>query len=55
MTTSATKVFGGTFHSFSNYILRKYAGLLNIPPNFTIIDEEDSADTIDLIRSELED
>ena len=51
--TSATKVFGGTFHSFSNYILRKYAGLLNISPNFTIIDEEDSADTIDLIRSEL--
>jgi len=51
--TSATKVFGGTFHSFSNYILRKYAGLLNISPGFTIIDEEDSADTIDLIRSEL--
>ena len=51
--TSAQKVFGGTFHAFSNYILRKYAGLLNISPNFTIIDEEDSADTIDLIRSEL--
>ena len=51
--TSAQKVFGGTFHAFSNYILRKYAGLLNISPDFTIIDEEDSADTIDLIRSEL--
>ena len=50
---SAQKVFGGTFHSFSNYILRKYSGLLGIPPNFTIIDSEDSADTIDLIRSEL--
>ena len=50
---SAEKVFGGTFHAFSNYILRKYANLLNIPNNFTIIDEEDSADTIDLIRSEL--
>ncbi|MFZ0283046.1 MAG: ATP-dependent helicase, partial [Bacteroidales bacterium] len=51
--SSAGKVFGGTFHAFSNYILRKYANLLNIPVNFTIIDEEDSADTIDLIRSEL--
>jgi DNA helicase-2/ATP-dependent DNA helicase PcrA len=51
--TNAQKVFGGTFHSFSNYILRKYSSLLNIPPDFTIIDEEDSADTIDLIRSEL--
>ena len=50
---SAQKVFGGTFHSFSNFILRKYSGLLAIPPNFTIIDAEDSADTIDLIRSEL--
>ncbi|MBE0676485.1 MAG: ATP-dependent helicase, partial [Bacteroidales bacterium] len=51
--SSAQKVFGGTFHAFSNYILRKYSGLLNIPANFTIIDAEDSADTIDLIRTEL--
>jgi DNA helicase-2/ATP-dependent DNA helicase PcrA len=50
---TAQKVFGGTFHAFSNYILRKYANLLNIPETFTIIDEEDSADTIDLVRSEL--
>ena len=49
----AQKVFGGTFHSFSNYILRKYANHLGIPSNFTIIDSEDSADTIDLIKSEL--
>lgn len=49
----AQKVFGGTFHSFSNYILRKYANLLGIPSNFSIIDSEDSADTIDLIKSEL--
>jgi DNA helicase-2/ATP-dependent DNA helicase PcrA len=39
--------------AFSNYVLRKYANLLNIPSNFTIIDTEDSADTIDLIKSEL--
>ncbi len=49
----AQKVFGGTFHSFSNYILRKNANLLGIPSNFTIIDSEDSADTIDLVKSEL--
>lgn len=49
----AQKVFGGTFHSFSNHILRKYANFLGIPSNFTIIDSEDAADTIDLIRSEL--
>lgn len=51
--TGAEKVFGGTFHSFSNYALRKYANLINIPPNFSIIDSEDSADTIDLVKSEL--
>lgn len=50
---SVQKVFGGTFHSFSNYVLRKYANLLGIPNNFTIIDSEDSADTIDLVKSEL--
>ena len=50
---SVQKVFGGTFHSLSNYVLRKYANLLNIPSNFTIIDSEDSADTIDLVKSEL--
>ena len=49
----AERIFGGTFHSFSNYILRKNANLLGIPSNFTIIDSEDSADTIDLIKSEL--
>ena len=52
---AAQKVFGGTFHAFSNYILRKYSNILNIPVNFTIIDEEDSEDTVDLIRSELKD
>ncbi len=51
--TTPQKVFGGTFHSFSNFILRKYSSMIGIPSNFTIIDEEDSADTIDLIRSEL--
>ncbi len=50
---SSQKIFGGTFHAFSNYVLRKYANLINIPSNFSIIDSEDAADTIDLIKSEL--
>jgi len=49
---SAGKVTGGTFHSFAAYTLRKYANLLNLPPNFTIIDTGDSEDVIDLIRTE---
>ena len=47
------KVMGGTFHSFANYLLRKYSKFLNIYPNFTIIDTVDSEDVIDLIRHEL--
>jgi DNA helicase II / ATP-dependent DNA helicase PcrA len=46
-------VTGGTFHSFAAFVLRKYSNLLNLPPNFTIIDASDSEDIIDLIRTEL--
>ena len=51
--TRAGKVIGGTFHSFAVFILRKFAGMLNLSNNFTIIDTGDSEDTIDLIRTEL--
>jgi len=51
--TRSNKVMGGTFHSFAVYILRKYAGMLNLSNTFTIIDTADSEDTIDLIRTEL--
>lgn len=50
---SAGKVAGGTFHSFANHILRKYSGMLNLPSNFTIIDTQDAADIVDLIKTEL--
>ena len=46
-------VTGGTFHSFAAFVLRKYSNMLNLPPNFTIIDQSDSEDIIDLIRTEL--
>jgi DNA helicase-2/ATP-dependent DNA helicase PcrA len=47
------KVSGGTFHSFANMILRKYAKLLEISSNFTILDQADSEDTVNLIRTQL--
>jgi len=46
-------VTGGTFHSFASYILRRYASLIGLPSNFTIIDTSDGQDIIDLIRTEL--
>ncbi len=44
------KVAGGTFHSFSNYILRKYSNLLELQNNFTIIDRADAEDVINHLR-----
>lgn len=46
-------VTGGTFHSFASYVLRRYANLIGLPGNFTIIDPSDGEDIIDLIRTEL--
>ena len=40
------KVAGGTFHSFANIILRKYAKLLKLKNNFTILDKTDCEDII---------
>ncbi|NJO68964.1 MAG: UvrD-helicase domain-containing protein [Bacteroidetes bacterium] len=48
-----SKVTGGTFHAFASFVLRKYANMLQLPVNFTIIDTGDSEDIIDLIRTEL--
>jgi len=47
------KVSGGTFHSFANSILRKYAKLLGISNAFTILDRSDSEDVVNLIRTQL--
>jgi len=48
-----SKVSGGTYHSFANYILRKYALVIQMHPNFTILDRTDSEDVINLVRAQL--
>lgn len=47
------RVSGGTFHSFANSILRKYALYIGMPPNFTIVDRSDAEDIINIIRTEM--
>ena len=49
------KVAGGTFHSFANYILRKYSNCLELQNNFTIIDRADAEDVVNHIRSKVVD
>ncbi|MFH1128334.1 MAG: ATP-dependent helicase [Candidatus Omnitrophota bacterium] len=47
------KVSGGTFHSFANSILRKYAAVFQIANNFSILDQSDAEDTLNLLRTQL--
>lgn len=47
------QVAGGTFHSFSNFILRKYSNFLELQNNFTIIDRADAEDVVNHIRSKI--
>ena len=46
------KIRGGTFHSFANLTLRKYAKSVGLSSNFTILDQGDNEDVINLIRSQ---
>ncbi len=47
------QVSGGTFHSFANNILRRYAGQIGFDKGFSIIDRGDSEDLIGMIRKEM--
>ena len=48
-----SKINGGTFHSFANITLRKYGKAVGLDPSFTILDQGDSEDVVNLIRSQL--
>ncbi len=45
------QISGGTFHSFANSVLRKYANQLGYESNFTILDQTDAEDVVNLIRT----
>src|SRR6516164_7693846 len=45
--------WSGTFHSIGNRLLRRHAATLLLDPTFTVLDRADSADLMDLVRSDL--
>ena len=45
--------WSGTFHSIGSRLLRRHAAALSLDPAFTVLDRADSADLIDLVRSDL--
>ena len=51
LSTGLKKITSGTFHSFANYILRRYAQLADLKNNFTVLDRSDAEDIINHIRS----
>ncbi|WP_054031779.1 ATP-dependent helicase [Desulfatitalea tepidiphila] len=48
------EVAGGTFHSFSNSILRRYSAKIGFPQGFSIMDRSDAEDLIGFIRKALD-
>ena len=49
----AERVWGGTFHAVANRILRQAGRPLGLRPDFTVLDQADGADVMNLIRDEL--
>ena len=48
------KVAGGTFHSFGNSTLRKYASHMGLNPGFAIMDRVDTQAAISILRKEVD-
>src|SRR5262245_17902789 len=47
------RVWGGTFHAVGNRLLRLHGRAIGIRPDFTILDQADAADLMNLIREDL--
>jgi DNA helicase-2/ATP-dependent DNA helicase PcrA len=47
------KIAGGTFHSFANAMLRRYASQMGLDPAFGILDRSDAENLIGILRKEM--
>jgi DNA helicase-2/ATP-dependent DNA helicase PcrA len=47
------RVSGGTFHSLGHSVLRKFADDAGVAKNFTVLDQSDTEDLIDLLRRQI--
>lgn len=53
--SAGTRIEGGTFHSTANSLLRRFGAVLDLRPNFIVLDQGDSIEIIGNARSELSD
>jgi DNA helicase-2/ATP-dependent DNA helicase PcrA len=49
----AGRIWGGTFHAVANRLIRVHAQALGLSPAFTVLDQADGADVMNLLRDEL--
>lgn len=47
------RVWGGTFHAMANRVLRMYSRQSGLPADFTVMDEADAGDLMNVVRHEL--
>ena len=52
-TSDTGRVWGGTFHAVGNRLLRLHGRALGLTPDFTVLDQADGADVMNLLRDEL--
>jgi len=50
---AAAKIWGGTFHATANRLLRIYGDAIRLSPDFTVLDQSDAADVMNMVRAEL--
>lgn len=50
---AAGRVWGGTFHATANRLLRQFGRRIELPQDFTILDQGDAEDLMNLARSEV--
>ncbi|MEX1265158.1 MAG: ATP-dependent helicase [Actinomycetota bacterium] len=49
----ASRIWSGTFHAVANRLLRLHGRALGLTPDFTVLDQADAADVMNLLRDEL--
>lgn len=52
LTVDTRRLLGGTFHSVGNRLLRRFGSRVGLSANFTILDQEDSRETLEASTSD---
>ena len=49
----SSRVWGGTFHAVANRLLRQHGHAVGLTPDFTVLDQSDAEDLLNLVRQEM--